>query len=233
MNNMKKFYEQEADREVLWGTQREKALVENILPCIPGSASSILDAGCGNGFLLASIAQARSCCLYGVDISAKRLEDLRRRLPQARVTESSLDTLPFEDASFDVVIASQVLEHMPDVFSSVRELARVTRRSLILTVPYEQEPVRLRCPHCEREHFLDGHLHRFSDAMIASLSGHMQGMRLKRFRRFHTIYSYNRLSWKLPRFIRMGCDRTVAALSGAVPFFRPNYALAVFERVKA
>lgn len=232
MDQIKHFYEQEAEREVLWGTDRENVLSENILSYIPKSVSSVLDAGCGNGYLLGVIAGARTCRLCGVDISAKRIADARRRLPQAEFIESSLDKLPFEDRNFDVVTSSQVLEHVTDVAASVRELSRVTANRLIITVPYDQEPVKIRCPYCEREHFLDGHLRRFSDELIASLAGHAPGMRLKVMRKFHTIYTYNRLTWRLPRQVRMGCDRSVVALRRVIPFFKANYALVVFERVK-
>ena len=51
--------------------------------------------------------------------------------------------LPFKNMSFDVVVASEVLEHIPweQVMSAFRELKRCARRALIISVPYNQHHV--------------------------------------------------------------------------------------------
>src|SRR5262249_59414544 len=49
----------------------------------------------------------------------------------------SVLSLPFAADSFDVVLCLEVLEHLQDPLPAVRELSRVARRGLILSVPYE------------------------------------------------------------------------------------------------
>jgi SAM-dependent methyltransferase len=45
--------------------------------------------------------------------------------------------LPYPDRAFDVVVATEVLEHLHDPSGAVRELLRVARKAVILTVPHE------------------------------------------------------------------------------------------------
>jgi ubiquinone/menaquinone biosynthesis C-methylase UbiE len=52
---------------------------------------------------------------------------------------ASAHALPFGDGRSDVVVAAEVLEHLPDPVAGLREMARVGRRHLVVSVP--QEPV--------------------------------------------------------------------------------------------
>lgn len=104
---------------------------------------SMLDVGCGEGFLLRSLSEhaddGRST-LAGLDVSAGAVEHARATLGDAAdVTVGTCYELPYDDHSFDLVICSQVLEHLDDPERSVRELRRVARRAVLVTVP--REPV--------------------------------------------------------------------------------------------
>jgi ubiquinone/menaquinone biosynthesis C-methylase UbiE len=66
-----------------------------------------------------------------------------RRYPAPRFLHANAHALPFEDGRFDVVVAAEVLEHLPDPVRGLREMARVGRRHLVLSVP--QEPVFRSC----------------------------------------------------------------------------------------
>jgi glycogen synthase len=85
---------------------------------------TILDVGCGPGRLLAPL--ARSHQVTGSDISPEMLEEARRRCPpDVRLVEADARKLPFPDHSFDAVIALDLLPHLPELESGLRELARV------------------------------------------------------------------------------------------------------------
>lgn len=89
-----------------------------------------LDVGCGTSLIIQSLNHA-----VGVDYSMAKLRFLRRYgLPLAR---ASAFALPFRDASFDCLISSQVIEHIPFAESLFSEMRRVLRPggTLIIGTP--------------------------------------------------------------------------------------------------
>ena len=112
----------------------------------PGSR--ILDAGCGEGALVFAMAEAferekrEDVCIVGVDLSEPNLAEGRRRAaerPRGKIPISfqvaDLERLPFPDDSFDVVVSSHVLEHLPDFEQGLAEIRRVTRDIAVLGLP--------------------------------------------------------------------------------------------------
>ncbi len=96
----------------------------------------ILDAGCGTGRLLADL-HALGHDVAGVDSLPDAVERSRRACPDAVVREGSATALPFEDASFDGVVALDLLEHVEDDRRATSELARVVGAGgwLFVSVP--------------------------------------------------------------------------------------------------
>jgi SAM-dependent methyltransferase len=91
----------------------------------------LLDAGCGTGgFLSWASEQTDFAAVAGVDIGSAAIELARTRLPEADLRTSALRSLPFEAASFDLVVTNDVLQHVPEdeVETSLRELRRVLAR---------------------------------------------------------------------------------------------------------
>jgi ubiquinone/menaquinone biosynthesis C-methylase UbiE len=86
---------------------------------------SLLEVGAGSGRLLARLAERR-WDVAGIDAAPRMLELARARVLGARLEVARAEELPFEDASFDAVVAVGVLEY-GDLEASVRELARVLR----------------------------------------------------------------------------------------------------------
>lgn len=75
----------------------------------------VLDIGCGPGSNWPQWRQlAEPGALVGIDLSEKMVEEARRRHPDGRFEVARVHELPFPDGSFDVVIASAVLHHIPD-----------------------------------------------------------------------------------------------------------------------
>jgi ubiquinone/menaquinone biosynthesis C-methylase UbiE len=66
-----------------------------------------------------------------------------RRYAGPRFLHANAHQLPFGDNQFDVVVAAEVLEHLPDPVRGLQEMARVGRRHLVLSVP--REPVFRSC----------------------------------------------------------------------------------------
>jgi ubiquinone/menaquinone biosynthesis C-methylase UbiE len=95
-------------------------LVRGQLPC-----DSFLDAGCGDGRYLRALDPELPQRIAGVDISERILETAQAAIPRAELRQGNLEALPFDDASFDLVLCTQVIEHVLDAASGVAELVRV------------------------------------------------------------------------------------------------------------
>jgi SAM-dependent methyltransferase len=100
-------------------------------------ASSILDAGCGEGETLARLGSSLPPRSVAIDLSEEAVAFTAQRLPRVEVQRQSIDDLPFPDASFDLAICLEVLEHLPDPSAGLNELARVAADDVVISVPHE------------------------------------------------------------------------------------------------
>lgn len=103
------------------------ALLTEVAPASDGE--HVLDVGCGTGSHLEGYVAMGAAC-SGIDLSPAMLAVARRRLPPDVVLEHGDATdLPFDDETFDLVIASLFLHELdPDALAAVLgEMARVTR----------------------------------------------------------------------------------------------------------
>lgn len=100
---------------------------------------SVLDAGCGEGFVVDFVArQDPSLELTGVDLSEGAIRYARERFGnQGHFREGSIYDLPFDEDAFDAVVCSEVLEHLDEPGRAVAELRRVARSHVLMTVPRE------------------------------------------------------------------------------------------------
>lgn len=169
--------------------------LDEVARLLRGAQGNLLEVGCGSGRLIMALAPQFDH-LTGIDLSTVRInlanQALRERYPQYAekvmfVCTSADERFPFEDESFDVVVACAVLEHVVDVFFVMDEIARVCRpggqlvlevpnicylknvKDLLLgRVPLTGSPTR-DMSHW-RNHGWDGdHLHNFSKASLADL----------------------------------------------------------------
>ncbi len=98
----------------------------------------VLDAGCGEGILSGLVAR-RDCEVVGQDISAPNIEAATALAAEwgveATFLRGDVERLPFPDDTFDVVMSSHVLEHLPDLQAGLAELRRVTRDRALIAMP--------------------------------------------------------------------------------------------------
>jgi SAM-dependent methyltransferase len=96
----------------------------------------VLDAGCGIGYGAAILNEA-GARVVGVDASAEAIARARAGYPGPDYLVGDVLSLPFADASFDVITCLEVIEHVDDPQRLVRELARMLRRggALFLSTP--------------------------------------------------------------------------------------------------
>ncbi len=108
---------------------------------------TVLDCGCGRGFYLNMARSISNCTLTGcdsndydqvIDVAKKELKGKNISIVEANV----LQGLPFADNSFDKIIFSEVIEHLPDDTAGLKELFRVLKPGgvLAVTTPNQRYP---------------------------------------------------------------------------------------------
>jgi SAM-dependent methyltransferase len=101
---------------------------------LPPGPARVLDAGCGTGgFVRAVRATHPNWTLTGVDVSPLAC-GLARERTGAEVVEGSITALPFADGSLDAVTTGDVLYHLDDPVTALREFARVLRPGGVVVV---------------------------------------------------------------------------------------------------
>jgi SAM-dependent methyltransferase len=97
----------------------------SIDPKLLRAGGRVLDAGCGDGRHLRA-AVARGCAAIGVDYDAAVLREARARgSDPLQYIVGDASRLPFRAGTFDAVICTETLEHLPDDTGAMREIARV------------------------------------------------------------------------------------------------------------
>ncbi len=100
--------------------------------------STILDSGCGEGFLLNRLQEeAIGKSLMGIDISEDAVNLGKLLFPNLDLRVGNIYKLPLESNSYDIVICTEVLEHLKDPKSALKEIVRVSKKYVILSVPNE------------------------------------------------------------------------------------------------
>jgi ubiquinone/menaquinone biosynthesis C-methylase UbiE len=106
-------------------------------------ADSILDVGVGGGHLINTLGSSR-CFKQVAGLDIKRHSKFLRMADNFEMHYASVSEMPFSDNSFDIVLCMEVLEHLDPVLfhAGLRELRRVCKKTLIMTVPFEEpEPI--------------------------------------------------------------------------------------------
>lgn len=130
-------YEIEAQvgAEHWWFQARRDILHSLVSRLMPPGTPRIYDLGCGTGHNLKMLQELGDAT--GVDMSPEALAFCRAQGCRS-VVEGDLTALPLADDCADVVVASDILEHLDDDAAGARELARVLKRGsgvAIVTVP--------------------------------------------------------------------------------------------------
>ena len=106
--------------------------VKNLKP------ESILDVGAGEGFTLEMFRQNKiGKKLEGIEYMDEAIEFGKQFHPKVKIKKGDIYKLPYKDNSFDVIICTEVLEHLDDPIRALQELRRVTKKYVILSVPNE------------------------------------------------------------------------------------------------
>ncbi len=109
------------------------------------SKGRVLEVGCGLGHLLTWLTDRYQ--VVGTDVNSWALEEARRNVPQGQFFQlSAQDMHPLEDASFQIVVAKHVVEHLPEPDRALEEFSRLLSPGglLLLATPNLDSPMRER-----------------------------------------------------------------------------------------
>lgn len=141
------------DRAHIWsddgvyGSAAEANRAETVAELVADlDPQGVLDVGAGNGIVTNRLLD-RGLDVVAFDFSEVALEGVRGPTVTGDIVE-----MPFDDGSFDLCVLSEVLEHLgPGSFErALREVARISRRHVVLTVPNREDLVAgaIVCPSC-------------------------------------------------------------------------------------
>lgn len=176
--NVGRFYELEGKRvamfsdyskkQIIYETKRYLFFLDIIKKCNLYSKKniSILDLGCGDGHFIRMLQNEGFKNIYGLDISTTRIARARQMtgLGPKKIKKSLAEKASFGDNYFDLIICSEVIEHIEKPKDILLEIKRLLKKGgiFILSTPNEEKINYSRCVHCSQMTSRSGHLHSFS-----------------------------------------------------------------------
>ena len=167
--------------------------IDSIMRMLPPDAQQVLEAGCRDGYITLKLAEKYQA-VTALDLNLPSITH-----PRVACVQGDITSLAFADKSFDLVICTEVLEHIPPLMleTACAELLRVTRRYLFIGVPFRQD-LRVhatRCLHCGSINPTTGHVNSFDLQRLMSLFGNMHFTKTEYPGR--GVYKTNRLSYAI------------------------------------
>ena len=150
----------------------ERRVREFIIAKVPKNVNSILDVGCGKGWVAREFLP-KGKKVFSLDISITN-PSIVKKLYQSEnhfgITADSFQ-LPFNDQSFDCIIASEIIEHVNNPAKFIIELFRVVKKggSLIITTPYKEKIIYYLCVHCNQKTPANAHINSFDEKKMEGL----------------------------------------------------------------
>ena len=160
--NHEEYYGSDNKTQVFFNRLRIKHIVGI---CGDLSCARVLDVGIGEGFMAE---QLHAQELWGIDISEKRCEKAKKRLPRTHIILGDGHELAFKNNFFDVVVCADVLEHTDKPERAIREMMRVLRvgGSAIVSVPNETMLIIARALTLQKNLKNPDHLHNISPGFL-------------------------------------------------------------------
>ena len=160
------------------GSEKEQQRSRSLFKLVRRGGDSVLDIGTRDGYFAILLAEQFS------SVTALDLVKPDIRHSSIRCVSGNLKCLPFPDDSFDLVFCAEVLEHVPPPLlkQACSEITRVTRRDVIIGVPYKQDirVGRTTCRTCKRENPPWGHVNVFDENRLCNL---FSGLRVEEISR--------------------------------------------------
>ncbi|HLB60952.1 MAG TPA: class I SAM-dependent methyltransferase [Patescibacteria group bacterium] len=131
------YYQKGTEKNILqkiWHTAKLHAVLE-LIKKTGNTPKRILDVGCASGWFLSNIAgQYPKAQCTGIDVYKDAIEYGKRKYKNLHLHHHDGHKLPFRDGSFDLIICTEVLEHVVDPDKVLQEIKRVLARDGIAIV---------------------------------------------------------------------------------------------------
>lgn len=135
----------------------QKNLVKAIIDFFPQDINTALDVGCGDGKLTEILGASKKCSIIGLDVSEEALSRCNFKTIQGDATN-----LPFKDGEFDVVLTTDMLEHLPHTIEKRvwDQLFRVAKKWVLVAVPFRENilDATAKCHHCGHQYHVNWHM---------------------------------------------------------------------------
>jgi len=166
----------------------------------------VLDIGTGSGWIAVRLAH-QGVFITSLDLSHKNLARIKQGVNMGDVEKTSFVLgdalrLPFQDNSFDAIVASEVLEHLNVPSDAVREMYRVLKPNgrVIASTPYNEKIRYYLCIHCNKKTPANAHLHSFDKGKLEDLFTSHNFSNIKFYMYGNKLFIFSRLS-QLLRFL--------------------------------
>jgi 2-polyprenyl-3-methyl-5-hydroxy-6-metoxy-1,4-benzoquinol methylase len=151
------------------GKNEFRRLRQSIIREISDDMSIVLDVGCGNGWASGYLIPLGKKVI-SMDISSSNPVSAVKNNPHENHTGLIADVynIPLKENSIDCIIASEIMEHVPDPATFIINLVKLLKNKgkLIITTPYNEKIEYYLCVHCNRPTPKSAHLHSFNEENI-------------------------------------------------------------------
>lgn len=146
---------------------REKIRLDATLAMVPKSVKTILDVGCGDGFITNKLAE-KYRKVVGLDTSSEALKKVK-----TRTICGTVDSVKIKNSSYNLVCAFEVLEHLSlaDSKNTIDRMRQVSNKYILISVPFEESTSGdfTKCPTCHTAFNVFYHLNSFNGSDIKKM----------------------------------------------------------------
>jgi len=125
---------------IRWLANRFLKKIQSILKETDSLSAIGLDVGCGQGHMLSYLhAKGVIGDMIAIDMDEERLNYANKHYPVCKYMLADINKLNFKTNTFNFVIITEILEHLPDPITALQEITRVAKENanIIISIPYE------------------------------------------------------------------------------------------------
>lgn len=212
-------------RHFLRHTERRRLqVISRLVP--KDGISRVLDIGCGIGELSEMLVNRGLSVIstdLGFDSIARASSRIKKKNLKISFVQGDIYRLPYDDHSFDVVVASEVVEHLDRPQEAILDVARVLRPGgyFIVSTPYKELIRYTLCIHCNKKTPVNAHLHSYDDKVIGNMlveTGFSVEKISKFSSKFAELFGIPGFTFYLPYIIWRSIDVLLCRLLGKKSF---------------